>query len=406
MMRRAAAILLAALVWLSTGGAFDAAALELLLSSRDSNEIYKFDLATRVGTPFISGGASGLSGPVGMRYGPDGNLYVSNFYTSEIRKYNGTTGAPLGVFVSSKAGLSAPTDLRFGPDGNLYVANFGDSTILRFDGQTGAPLPGDNGKAFASGGNLAQGTSLKFNGNDLYVADFGSDRVLKYNITQSPSVASTVFANMTPFLTDDGFSPGGIAFGPNGDLYVSGLLGQNIGVFSSTGAPIRQFNAPSFSFPSDLLFTPDGQLLIASTGLNGIFSFDPLTGNINSYATPENPFGLYLTHPGIAIAGEMLFVAVPGDATEDAIVDGADYTIWADHYLQTTNRGVARGDFNHDGLVDGADYTIWADHYSPAPTLAALAVVPEPSTLVLAGAGSLAAILFTLRRTRRASANP
>jgi hypothetical protein len=325
-------------------------------------------------------------------------LYVGNFFTNEIRKYNGTTGAPMGVFVTDKAGLSAPTDLRFGPDGNLYVAGFGDSTIKRFNGQTGAALPGDAGKAFATGGNLAQGTSIKFQGNTLYVADFGSDQVLKYDITQPPSVASKVFADMASFLTADGFAPGGITFGPNGDLYVSGLLGQTIGVFSSTGTPIRQFSTPDVAFPSDLVMAPDGQLLVASTGLNGVLSFNPLTGQQNYVDAKLNPDGLYLTNPGIAIAGQILLVAVPGDATEDAIVDAADYTAWADHYLQTTNRGTTWGDFNHDGVVDGADYTVWADHYAPVVALASFAVVPEPSTLVLAACGSFAGLLMAWRR--------
>ena len=399
MNRRALGGLICCLVGLCSLSSLPALATEVLVSSRDSDEIYKFDLTTRVGTPFISGSKSGLSGPVGMRYGPDGNLYVSNFFSGEIRKYNGTTGAPMGVFVSASAGLSAPSDLRFGPDGNLYVTNYADSLIMRFNGQTGAPLPGDAGKAFATGGTLNQGTSIEFKGNTMYVADFGSDKILQYDITKPPPVGSTTFADMTPFLTDNGFSPGGMTFGPGGDVYVSGLLGQTIGVFSSTGAPIRQFSTPSVAFPSDLVMAPDGQLLVASTGLNGVLSFNPLTGQQN-YVDPKlNPDGLFLTNPGIAIAGQILLVAVPGDANEDAIVDGADYVTWADHFLQTTNRGAAWGDFDHSGVVNGADYVVWADHFKPVTPLASLAAVPEPSTLVLSGWGLLAALLMFWRRT-------
>ena len=73
-----------------------------------------------------------------------------------------------------------------------------------------------------------------------------------------------------------------------------------------------------------------------------------------------------------------------GDANYDASVDGADYTIWADHYQQA-GAGWGGGDFNGDGTVDGADYTIWADFYG---TGGAGTPVPEPLTasLVLAGA--------------------
>ena len=52
-----------------------------------------------------------------------------------------------------------------------------------------------------------------------------------------------------------------------------------------------------------------------------------------------------------------------GDANRDEVVDGADYTVWADHYGATGALGPDGGDFNCDDSVDGADYTIWADHY-------------------------------------------
>ncbi len=94
----------------------------------------------------------------------------------------------------------------------------------------------------------------------------------------------------------------------------------------------------------------------------------------------------------------------PGDANCDGQIDGADYTIWADHYKQAGGWGQA--DFNADNFVDGADYTIWADHYDapngtgggvsgaatlsvtgPGPAAAGAAEVPEPGlgiVLVLA----------------------
>ena len=58
---------------------------------------------------------------------------------------------------------------------------------------------------------------------------------------------------------------------------------------------------------------------------------------------------------------------VPGDATGDGLVDGADYTAWADHFMRPGDWGFAQGDFNRDGAVNGADYVIWADHFLVAP---------------------------------------
>ena len=74
---------------------------------------------------------------------------------------------------------------------------------------------------------------------------------------------------------------------------------------------------------------------------------------------------------------------VPGDANGDSIVDGGDYTIWADHYGQPG--GWIDGDFNGDGIVDGGDYTLWADNYGTGQAgeavAAATASEPEGASL-------------------------
>ena len=74
-----------------------------------------------------------------------------------------------------------------------------------------------------------------------------------------------------------------------------------------------------------------------------------------------------------------VLLAVPGDANGDGIVDGSDYTIWADHYLMT-DATLDDGDFNGDCIVDGADYTLWADNFAPNPALASALSVPEPAS--------------------------
>jgi len=84
--------------------------------------------------------------------------------------------------------------------------------------------------------------------------------------------------------------------------------------------------------------------------------------------------------------------ATPGDANFDGAVDGGDYTIWADHYLQPGCWG--EGDFNEDGFIDGGDYTIWSDNYVGGGS-----AVPEPAAVTLL---ALAAAALLRRRGRGA----
>lgn len=118
----------------------------------------------------------------------------------------------------------------------------------------------------------------------------------------------------------------------------------------------------------------------------------------------------------------LVHLALPGDANGDGVVDTADYTIWADNYLQTSAT-FFQGDFNGDGIVDAADYTIWADNFQGAsaaalpvemaaagyPELDGLGVAdgaggatvqptPEPAAWILALTGAAICLALAVRR--------
>jgi len=106
---------------------------------------------------------------------------------------------------------------------------------------------------------------------------------------------------------------------------------------------------------------------VAGLGVKVVDISDPSDPEVMYSHTVVGATGAVVVNGGYvyvstASYGTAIFSAnIPGDANGDGIVSGADYTLWADHYLQPGDFG--DGDFNYSGVVEGADYTIWADHY-------------------------------------------
>ena len=135
----------------------DAARLDLYVVSTGTDSVLRFDGATGAFLgEFVASGSGGLEGPVTMTFGPDGDLYVADFYSSNlaVKRFEGPSGLTPGAFVDTfvpagSGGLRAPSGLIFGPDGNdddqldLYLAEvaangFIKASVKRYDGVSGA----------------------------------------------------------------------------------------------------------------------------------------------------------------------------------------------------------------------------------------------------------------------------
>jgi uncharacterized protein (TIGR03437 family) len=245
-----------------------------------------------------------LNGPAGVAVDSAGDLYIADLGNNRIRRVsNGviTTVAGGGSSIgnngpATSAELYYPEGVAVDSGGNLYIADFlinrirgvANGVITTVAG-TGAPdFGGDGGQATSAQLNGPMGVAVDSAG-DLYVADFGNNRIRWV----SNGVITTV-AGGGSSLGDDGpatsaqlYYPAGVAVGPAGNLYVADIGSNRIrkvsnGVITTVAGSepccgYTGFSGDNGPAISAQLFSPQGvavdaagNLYIADTGNNRI----------------------------------------------------------------------------------------------------------------------------------------
>ncbi|MEH1873998.1 Vgb family protein [Nostoc sp.] len=271
----------------------------LLVSSGDTGSILRYDDQTgNFIDTFVPLGRGGLKRPVGLTFGLDNNLYVSNNdvnnpVNDSVLRYNGQTGDFIDAFIpSGRGGLEHPASLTFGPDGNLYVSSLAGKGIRRYDGKTGAFIDVVDDTVPSGGQNLnVSGLTFGSDNNLYFSTDFPNNGILRYNIKTS-AIKTFVPADIAPNI------PGGLTFGPDGNLYV-GDFSPNGGVArynGQSGALIDTFvpvGSGSISSPSlGLTFGPDKNFYVSSYGNSSVLRYNGQTGAFINAFVPSGSGGL------------------------------------------------------------------------------------------------------------------
>jgi hypothetical protein len=332
-------------------------------------------------------GSDSLCNPTGVAVDPLGNLYVSDVGNNRVLEYN----IPLSADRTGEAG-DARADMVFGQNRSFVSTSCGL-------GEYGLCLQTQDNPQGPSGA-----VAVDAVGN-LYVADSGNNRVLKYNTPLNSNngeegagddVPDTVLGQDGMFDTDSGCAAGGASGDPNntgpdtlcdpvalaldggGNLYVTDfgndrvleynsgdttadlIFGQN-GNFSNSGIGCPSGTAPgdlnglgpdTLCGPKGIAVDRTGNLLIADGTNNRMLRYD-------SDATPFKP------------------------ASALKSVEGS-----ADSSLQVSDRAIA---FGSVGLQTTLTKSILVKNVSLTGTIAGEVVSPQNSAYAItAGGGSFA----------------
>ncbi|MBK9538700.1 MAG: NHL repeat-containing protein [Flavobacteriales bacterium] len=281
---------------------------EVLVNSRGTNAVFRFDTAGNYLGDFIPSGSGGLIGPEDVLFHPDGSVLVTGFGNTAIKRYDGVSGAYIGEF-STGYSLDTPSKMSIGPDTLVYVTQWGatQNKVVRFD------LDGVFVDEFTSIG-TPNGLGHFWDAQgDFYISVFGNGA----NGTVRRFAADG--SDLGVFI-DSGVlqGPTDIWQGANGDVLVQDWTAGTVLRYDANGQFLSTFIS-GLTSPEGIAFLPNGDMLMGDWGVDAVHRFDA-AGNALGYFTSGNgltdPNGVHLRvvaaiGVGEAIADEDVLQVVP-----------------------------------------------------------------------------------------------
>ena len=356
----------------------------LYISDYDANTVREVSnglVRTVTGNPSATGSANGaalaatFNGPDGVGLDKAGNLYITDFVNSTIRKLSTTgtvttlVGTPGLSGNADGTGASAlfhsPNKLIVDGSDNVYITDSGNNTIRKITPagsvSTLAGAPGMTGSANGTGSaalfNWPHSMAVDGSGN-LYVSDCYNSTIRK--ITTAGSV--TTFAGSPGASgTANGtganarFSyPEGVAVDGSGNVYVVDSGNFTIRKITSAGAVTTLAGNPTVSGTLDgtgisaNFYQPDGMIL---DGSGNLFVCDKYC--IRKVSTATGAVTTIAGMPGVGGTNDSL-VATTGTLTLSLIAPTA-YQSWKKGWFGATPSGAIASDLgvnNSAGLTN------------------------------------------------------
>jgi sugar lactone lactonase YvrE len=251
--------------------------------------------------------------PQGLAMDAKGNLYIADVLNNKIRKVTSSGvvstvagSGQIGSFdttVAALATFNGPSGLCVDTAGNIFVADAGNNKIRKIS-NTGVVTTiagtgvggGTEGAKTAATFLTPLGVAIDAAGN-LYVADYGNDRIRKVTQTGTVSAFAGSAISVTTYLTPgrlDGvgtaatfFYPSSITIDGSGNLYVTDSYTDEIRKITTPGALVTTVaggtqgavdgtgSAASFNTPFAVCVDASGNLYVADNRNNKIRKITP-----------------------------------------------------------------------------------------------------------------------------------
>jgi virginiamycin B lyase len=234
------------------------------------------------------------SGPYGITFGPDGNIWFTEYTSNKIGRYDPST-ANFAEFIIPTA-ASQPTSIVIGPgDSALWFTEAATDKIGR------VTLSGSISEFTVGGSTPLNATSVGNDGGIWFTLN-GSDQIGEIVPVTD---AITLYNVPTPAS-----QPFGIAYGTDHAVWFTEMAAGKLGRVTTNNGMFTEVSLTGCAAPGPLQQGSDGNFYIFCTGASpSVLQYDPQNGKMKSFALksgsiPENAIlafdrKIYFTDSGL-----------------------------------------------------------------------------------------------------------